>query len=88
MAGMLFPWYKDLDRVNKLNAKKASQVTDMLVKIIKENKDLVSFYVFHNFNNALSSCTFTAALKYADVRALFKKDDKTNKENYRPLLSF
>ena len=60
----------------------------MLVKIIKENKDLVSFYVFHNFNNALSSCTFTAALKYADVRALFKKDDKTNKENYRPLLSF
>ena len=73
-----------LKRVNKLNRKKASQATDILVKIIKENKDVVSFYVFHNFNNALSSCSFPSALKYADVRPLFKKDDKTAKENYRP----
>ena len=35
--------------------KKASQATDVTVKSIKENKDLVSFYVFHNFNSALSS---------------------------------
>ena len=47
-----------LDRINKLNPKKASQATDILVKITKGNKDLVSFYVFHNFNNALSSCSW------------------------------
>ena len=68
-----------LKRVNKLNRKKASQATDILVKIIKENKDVMSFYVFHNFNNGLSSCSFPSALKYADVRPVFKKDDKTDK---------
>ena len=47
-----------LDRINKLNTKKASQATDILVKITKGNKDLVSFYVFHNFNNVLSSCSW------------------------------
>ena len=74
-----------LNRVNKLNCKKASQATDIPVKIIKENKDVISFYVFHNFNNALSGCSFPTALKYADVRPAFKKDDKTDKENYRPI---
>ena len=42
-----------LNGVDKLNRKKASQATDIPVKIIKENKDVISFYVFHNFNNAL-----------------------------------
>ena len=74
-----------LDGINKLNPKKASQATDIPIKIIKENKDVVSFYVFHNFNNALSSCSFPTALKYADVRPAFKKDDKTDDENYRPI---
>ena len=46
------------DKVNKLDPKKSSQATNTPVKIIKENKDVVSFYVFHNFNNALKSCSF------------------------------
>ena len=61
------------------------QATDIPVKIIKENKEVISFYVFHNFNNALSSCSFPTALKHADVRPAFKKDDKTDKENCRPI---
>ena len=32
--------------MNKLNRKKVSQATDIPVKIIKENKDVISFYVF------------------------------------------
>ena len=70
-----------LDEVNKLNPEKVFQAIDTSVKIIKENKDVVSFYVFHNFNNALSSCSFSATLKYADVRLAFKKDDKADKES-------
>ena len=54
-------------------------------KLFKKNKDVVSFYVFHNFNNALSSCSFPTELKCADVRPAFKKDDKTDKENYRAI---
>ena len=69
-----------LTGINKLNRKKASQATDIPVKTIKENKDVISFYVFHNFDNASSSCSFPTALKYADLRP-----DKTDKENYRPI---
>ena len=36
----------------------------------------------HNFSNSLSSSTFPTALKYVDVKPVFKKDDKTDKENY------
>ena len=68
-----------LDGVNKLNPKKFSQAADIPIKIIKENKDVASFHVFHNFNSALSACSFPTALKYFDVRPAFKKDDKTDK---------
>ena len=42
-----------LDGIKKLNPKKASQATNILVKIIIENKYVVSFYVSHQCNNAL-----------------------------------
>ena len=42
-------------------------------------------YHFMFFNNALSSCSFPTALIHADVRPAFKKDNKTVKENYKPI---
>ena len=38
--------------VNKLSFKKVFQTLDISVKIIKENKDLISNFVHTNFNNA------------------------------------
>ena len=53
------------------------------------------FCIFHNLNNELSSCSFPVALKYvhirlialkySDVRLSFKKDDESDKWNYRPI---
>ena len=60
-----------LDEIKKLNPKKASQTTDILVPII----------IHHNFTNSPSSSSFPPGLKYADLRPVFKKDGKTNKEN-------
>ena len=71
-----------------LDPKKTSQVNDIPVKVIKENKDIVAFFIHHNFNNSLSSSTFPIALKHADVKLVLKKDDKTDKENYRPISIF
>ena len=65
--------------------KKPSQVNDIPVKVIKENKDIIAFFIHYNFDNSLSSSTFPTALKYADVKPVFKKDDKADKENYRPI---
>ena len=74
-----------IKEVNKLSIKKASQTLDIPVKIIKENKDLISYFVNNNFNNALSSSQYPNGLKYADVTPVFKKDDKSDKSNYRPI---
>ena len=65
-----------LNVVNRLKPKKASKATDIPVK------DAVSFHFFHNFNNALSSCSFPTALKYG--RHL-KRMLKLIKRNYRPI---
>ena len=75
------------ERVSKLNPKRASQATDVPVKIIKENKDIVSFYLFQNFNNALSSYSFPTALKYTDVWSAFKKMIKLIKKIIDPIVS-
>ena len=74
-----------LKELEKPDPKKTSQMNDIPVKVIKENKDIVAFFIHHNFNNSLSSSTFPTALKYADFKPVFQKDDKTNKENYRPI---
>ena len=74
-----------IKEVNKLSVKKASQRLNMLIKIIKENKDLISYFVYNNFNNALSSSQYPNGLKYADVTPVFREDDKSDKSNYRPI---
>ena len=68
-----------------LSDKKASQASDIPVKIIKENRDLITFFLLHNFNKALQSSEYPASLKYADIKPIFKKDDKTDKTKCRPI---
>ena len=74
-----------IKEVNKLSIKKASQTLDIPVKIIKENKDLISYFVYNNFNNALSSSQCSNSLKYADVTPVLKKGDKSDKSTYWPI---
>ena len=74
-----------LKELEKLDPKKTSQLDDIPLKVIKENEDIVAFFIHRNFSNLLSSSTFPTALKYADVKPVFKKDDKTDTENYRPI---
>ena len=74
-----------LKELEKLDPKKTSQLDDIPFKVIKENEDIVAFFIHRNLSNLLSSSTFPTALKYADVKPVFKKDDKTDTENYRPI---
>ena len=55
---------------------KASQASDIPVKIIKEKRDLIAYFILHNFNNALLCSEYPASLKYEDITPIFKKDDK------------
>ena len=40
--------------LNKLKSNKASQKTDISIKIVKKNVDIISHFMYHNFNNSLS----------------------------------
>ena len=65
--------------INKLDEKKACQEHDILVKLIKLNKDLFSHFIYDNFNN------FPSNLKAADILPTHKNKDKSDIENYRPV---
>ena len=65
--------------LNKLKSKKASQKTDIPIKIVKENIGIISHFLYHSFNNSLSCSTFPTGMKYSDVTPIHKKDDKTDK---------
>ena len=58
--------------LNKLKSKKASQKTDIPIKVVKENVDIISHFLYHSFNNSLSCSTFPAGMKYADVTPIYK----------------
>ena len=66
-------------QVNNLKIKKASQKTDIPLKIINENVDFISYFLYHNFNNSLSCATFPTSMKYADVISIHKKMIKLTK---------
>ena len=74
-----------LTEIQNLNSRKASQQNDIPVKILKENSDICSYILHHNFNNSLFSNKFPKSLKRADITPVFKKDEKFLKTNYRPI---
>ena len=74
--------YKEL---KQLDPKKSFPVNNITVKIINWIKEIIIFFTHHKLNKSLSSSTFSMALKYANVKPVFKKDDKAQKENYRPI---
>ena len=74
-----------LNELCKLNPRKACQESDIPVKIIKENLYVVSNFVYNNFNNSLFSSKFPPYLQNANITPIFKKKDRVNVENYRPV---
>ena len=74
-----------LNELRKLNPKKACQESDIPLKIIKENLDIFANFVYNNFNNSLFSSNFPSHLKKATITPIFKKKDRDNVENYRPV---
>ena len=76
---------KILAEIHNLDKKKACQESDIPVKIIKDDIDIFSEFLLHNFSNSIFDATFPSALKKADVTPIFKKKDRKNVENYRPV---
>ena len=76
---------KILAEIHNLDNKKACQESNVPVKIIKDDIDIFSEFVFHNFGNLIFDVTFHSEFKNADVIPVFKKKHRNNIENYRPV---
>ena len=66
-----------------LDASKATQKSDIPTKIIKQNQDIFSEFIFENVNNMIDTDIYPEQLKWADVKPAHKKGSRTDKENFR-----
>ena len=72
------------DEINSLNDRKATTFKDIPPKLLKSHSDIFANKLQTIFNECIDKCKFPNELKLADVAPLFKKNDKTLKNNYRP----
>ena len=73
------------DKIKNIDIKKASSDDDIPAKIIIGYSDIVSPYIREIYDKAILNCEFPALLKFADISPFHKKDERTKKENYRPI---
>ena len=73
------------DEILSLNSKKATGADSIPPKILKHSVHILKSPLTQLFNSMVKINHFPSDLKYANVSPLFKKDDNTNKENYRPI---
>ena len=71
--------------IRNLNTNKASTVSSIPIRNFRENFDICGPTLYPIVNNAILDCMFPDKLKLADISPLYKKDDKTDKKNYRPI---
>ena len=71
--------------VNNLEHNKAAQVSSIPLKIIKDNIDAISNVLNVTLNRSIKENIFPDKLKLADVTPVYKKKNRHDKENYRPV---
>ena len=77
---------KQLEKeILKLDVNKASQSSDIPIKVLKENSDIFSNFLCNSFNNSIKLSALPEILKHADILPLYKKGKKDIKGNYRPV---
>ena len=59
--------------IQNLSCNKATQQCDIPIKLSKENNEIFSYILCHNFNNSLFNKVFPSSLKKADIHPSTKK---------------
>ena len=68
-----------------MSTKKATRKGDIPDKILKNSINIYLSKLTILINNCLKKEAFPYDLKLADITPLFEKEDRLNKENYRPV---
>ena len=62
-----------------------SKASDIPIKIIKKSSHIISPFLAKHFNNSMARGVFPNILKIGKITPVYKKDDKEQFENYRPV---
>ena len=54
-------------------------------KFMKENYEIFATFITENVNNMIKNSIFPDSLKQEDIKQVYKKDSRNEKENYRPV---
>ena len=71
--------------LENLNPKKANTYGNIPAKHLKQTSDICSTSLHKIVNETINKSNFPSQLKHADISPVFKKDDATNVQNYRPV---
>ena len=77
---------KEIEKVIKsLKTKNVHGYDEISVKIIKQSAPFISSPLTYICNKSLELGIFPSRLKYSTVKPIFKKGDRQNAANYRPI---
>ena len=67
--------------IRKLDPRKATQNTDIPVRILKQNSDIFGNYICDFFNECVDKGVFRSISKDANITPVFKKGFRGSKDN-------
>ena len=73
------------EQIKSLNPKKATVENDIPTKMLITTNEITSGFITKIYNDSKDDQILPDSLKNADVIPIHKKEEKTNKENYRPV---
>ena len=73
------------DNINSLDKKKPTTFNNIPIRLLVENNDIISPFITDICNESISNVVFPDSLKLADITPAHKKEERTKKDNYRPV---
>ena len=74
-----------LKELKNLDVSKTTQLEGIPTKIVKENLNIFATFLTKDINKCIRKGEFPDKLKIADITQAFKRGDKHDKSNYRPV---
>ena len=72
-------------KIKALNHKKACTENDIPAKALIGTSDIISGYISKMYNYSKNSENYPTSLKNAEVTPIYKENERTSKQNYRPI---
>ena len=71
--------------IRKLDHRKTNHITDIPVRILKQNPDIFGNYICDFFNECVNKGVSPSILKNSNITTVFKQSFRRSKDNYRPV---